>query len=101
MITSISYNNRKKEKNGNANIAFNSRVKNEENKKDYKSHLGPGIYYKDKPVKQMQISPPFHDSVVKLKNETKMFGIGPGYYKPRYYFDWNKKSYNIHFYNII
>ena len=101
MITSISYNNRKKAKNGNANIAFNSRVKNEENKKDYKSNLGPGIYYKDKPVKKMQISPPFHDSVVKLKNETKMFGIGPGYYEPRSYFDWNKKSYNSTFYYII
>ena len=98
MITSISYNNRKKAKNKNSNIAFNSRVKNEENKKDYKSNLGPGIYYKDKPVKQMQISPPFHDSVVKLKNETKMFGIGPGYYESRSYFDWNKKSYNSTFY---
>ena len=95
MITSISYYNKKKAKNGNANIAFNSRVKNEENKKDFKSNLGPGIYYKDKPVNQMHISSPFHDSVVKIKNETKIFGIGPGYYEPRSYFDWNKKSYDI------
>ena len=99
MITSISYNNRKKVKaNSNINVAFSSGIKNEESRKDYKSNLGPGIYYNDKPVKQMQISPPFHDSVVKLKSNQKMFGIGPGYYESRSYFDWNKKSYNSTFY---
>ena len=99
MITSISYNNRKKVKaNSNANVAFSSRIKNDENRKDYKSHLGPGIYYNPKPVKQTQIYPPFHDSEVKLKSKEKMFGIGPGYYESRSYFDWNKKSYNATFY---
>ena len=100
MITSISYNNRKKvnANNRNINVAFSSRIKNEENKKDYKSNIGPGMYYNDKPVKQVQISPPFHDSEVKLKNNQKLFGIGPGYYESRSYFDWNKKSYNASFY---
>ena len=99
LISSISYNNRKKAKlNNRKNIAFNSRVSYEENKEDYRSNLGPGIYYKDKPVKIMQINPPFYDGVVKFKNNEKMFGIGPGYYEPRSYFDWNKKSYNVTFY---
>ena len=100
MITSISYNNRKKvnANNRNINVAFSSRIKNEENKKDYKSNIGPGMYYNDKPVKQVQINPPFHDSEVKLKNNQKLFGIGPGYYESRSYFDWNKKSYNASFY---
>ena len=100
MITSISYNNRKKVKalSENINVAFNSRVKNEENKKDYKSNIGPGIYYNYKPIKQTQINPPFHGSEAKLKNNIKMFGIGPGYYESRSYFDWNKKSYNASFY---
>lgn len=100
MITSISYNNRKKVKahNANINVAFNSRIKIEENRKDYKSNIGPGMYYNDKPVKQIQINPPFHDSEIKLKNNQKMFGIGPGYYESRSYFDWNKKSYNASFY---
>ena len=99
IITSISYNNRKKVKaNSNPNVAFSSRIKIEENKKDYKSNVGPGLYYNDKPVKQTQISPPFHDSEVKFKNKQEMFGIGPGYYEPRSYFDWNKKSYNSTFY---
>ena len=98
-ITSISYNNRKKVKaNSNINVAFSSRIKNEEIRKDYKSNIGPGMYYNDKPVKQMQINPPFHDSEVKLKSNIKMFGIGPGYYESRSYFDWNKKSYNATFY---
>jgi hypothetical protein len=100
MVTSISYNNRKKvnANNRNINVAFSSRIKNEENKKDYKSNIGPGMYYNDKPVKQVQINPPFHDSEVKLKNNQKLFGIGPGYYESRSYFDWNKKSYNASFY---
>ena len=99
LISSISYNNRKKAKlNNRKNIAFNSRVSYEENKEYYRSNLGPGIYYKDKPVKIMQINPPFYDGVVKFKNNEKMFGIGPGYYEPRSYFDWNKKSYNVTFY---
>ena len=100
LISSISYNNRKKVKsfNGNLNIAFNSRIKNDENRKDCKSNVGPGSYYNDKPVKQMQINPPFHDSEVKLKDKYKSFGIGPGYYESRSYFDWNKKSYNSTFY---
>ena len=99
IITSISYNNRKKVKaNSNPNVAFSSRIRIQENKKDYKSNVGPGLYYNDKPVKQTQISPPFHDSEVKFKNKQEMFGIGPGYYEPRSYFDWNKKSYNSTFY---
>ena len=99
MITSISYNNRKKVKeNSNINVAFSSRIPNEENKKESKSNIGPGMYYKDKPIKQTQISPPFHDSDVKFKSNKKMFGIGPGYYESRSYFDWNKKSFNSTFY---
>ena len=100
VVTSISYNNRKKvqAQNENVNVAFSTRIKNEENRKDYKSNIGPGIYYNEKPIKQTQINPPFHGSEVKLKDNQKMFGIGPGYYESRSYFDWNKKSYNASFY---
>ena len=54
--------------------------------------------FKGRSGQQTQINPTFHDSDVKFKSNKKMFGIGPGYYESRSYFDWNKKSFNSTFY---
>ena len=99
LISTIAYKNRKKVRstNTNVNVAFNTAIKNEENK-GYKTNIGPGYYYHPKNIKEKQINPPFFQSDTKFKKEKNMFGIGPGYYESRSYFDWNKKSYNSTFY---
>ena len=98
LISTIEYNNRKKAKssNSNVNVAFNSGIRNEE-AKVYKTNIGPGYYYHPKELKEKQINPPFLQSDTKFKKEKNMFGIGPGHYESRSYFDWNKKSYNSFF----
>jgi hypothetical protein len=112
-IYTISYNNKKKaknqkENNEKLNIAFdshNSKMnlpdydfsnKTRFNNKEIRSNIGPGFYYKEKNVEVKQIYPPFHDSAMKYQENQKL-EIGPGYYDPSSYFDWNKKSYNITF----
>ena len=98
LISSIAYNNRKKvnSTNNNINIAFNTKIRPEENK-FHKTNLGPGYYYNPKNIEQKQINPPFSQSESKFKKNKNMYGIGPGYYESRSYFDWNKKSYNVSF----
>jgi hypothetical protein len=98
LIYSIAYNNNKKvnSTNNNMNIAFNRTVKPEENKFN-KTNLGPGYYYHPRIITQKQINPPFSQSDTKFKKNKEMYGIGPGYYESRSYFDWNKKSYNVSF----
>jgi hypothetical protein len=98
LISSIAYNNRKKANstNNNINIAFNTKIRPEENK-IHKTNLGPGYYYNPRKIKQRQINPPFSQSETKFKKNKNMFEIGPGYYESRSYFDWNKKSYNVSF----
>jgi len=98
LISTIAYNNRKKAKstNTNINVAFNSAIKPDEYK-IHKSNLGPGYYYHPKKLKEKQINPPFFQSDSKFRKEKNMFGIGPGYYESRSYFDWHKKSYNASF----
>ena len=95
LISSIAYNNRKKTKlsNDKVNVAFNTAIKKEKNKV-YKSKIGPGYYYHPKQFKEKQINPPFLQSTSKFKKDKNIFGIGPGYYESRSYFDWNKKSFN-------
>ena len=95
LISSIAYNNRKKTKlsNNKVNVAFNTAIKKEKNKV-YKSNIGPGYYYHPKQFKEKQINPPFLQSTSKFKKDKNIFGIGPGYYESRSYFDWNKKSFN-------
>ena len=95
LVSSIAYNNRKKAKfaNDKRNVAFNSAIKRE-NKKVYKSNVGPGYYYHPKQFKEKQINPPFLQSSTKFKKDKNIFGLGPGFYEPRSYFDWNKKSFN-------
>ena len=95
LISSIAYNNRKKTKlsNDKVNVAFNTAIKKEKNKV-YKSNIGPGYYYHPKQFKEKQINPPFLQSTSKFKKDKNIFGIGPGYYESRSYFDWNKKSFN-------
>lgn len=77
------------------NIAFNTH-KEPKNKKNIKSNIGPGFYYKEKPIHQKQIYPPFHQSDIKFRTQEGI-EIGPGQYDPRSYFDWNKKTYNLSF----
>ena len=98
LISSIAYNNKKKvnSTNNNINIAFSTKIRSEENK-IHKTNLGPGYYYNPRNITQKQINPPFSQSEVKFKKNKNMFGIGPGYYESRSYFDWNKKSYNVSF----
>ena len=95
LVSSIAYNNRKKAKfaNDKRNVAFNSAIKRE-NKKVYKSNVGPGYYYHPKQFKEKQINPPFLQSSTKFKKDKNIFGLGPGFYESRSYFDWNKKSFN-------
>ena len=95
LVTSIAYNNRKKAKfaNDKRNVAFNSAIKRE-NKKVYKSNVGPGYYYHPKQFKEKQINPPFLQSSTKFKKDKNIFGLGPGFYESRSYFDWNKKSFD-------
>ena len=95
LVTSIAYNNRKKAKfaNDKRNVAFNSAIQRE-NKKVYKSNVGPGYYYHPKQFKEKQINPPFLQSSTKFKKDKNIFGLGPGFYESRSYFDWNKKSFN-------
>ena len=112
-IYTIAYNNKKKaknqkENNEKLNIAFdshNSKMglpdydfnnKTRFKDKEIRSNIGPGFYYKEKTVEVKQIYPPFHDSAMKYQ-EIPQLQIGPGYYDPTSYFDWNKKSYNITF----
>ena len=98
LISSIAYNNRKKvnSTNNNINVAFSKSIKYEA-RKEQKSNIGPGYYYHPKDIKEKQIHPPFLQSDTKFKTNKNMFGIGPGYYESRSYFDWNKKSYNVSF----
>ena len=98
LINTIAYKNRKKVKstNNNINVAFSTAIKLEENK-EFKSNVGPGYYYHPKKLKEKQINPPFFQSDTKFKKTKNMFGIGPGYYESRSYFDWNKKSFNTFF----
>jgi hypothetical protein len=112
-IYTIAYNNKKKaknqkENNEKLNIAFdshNSKInlpdydfnnKTRFKDKNVRSNIGPGFYYKEKTVEVKQIYPPFHDSASK-NQENQQLQIGPGYYDPTSYFDWNKKSFNITF----
>ena len=63
-------------------------------RKIYKSNVGPGYYYHPKQFKEKQINPPFLQSSTKFKKDKNIFGLGPGFYESRSYFDWNKKSFN-------
>lgn len=65
-------------------------------KKEPKSNLGPGFYYKEKKYIKEQISPPFYQSDIKFRQNEK-HSVGPGQYDTRSYFDWNKKTFNITF----
>ena len=98
LISTITYKNRKKVKSTNNNliVAFNTAIKQEENK-EFKSNIGQGYYYNPKKLKEKQINPPFLQSDTKFKKTKNMLGIGPGYYESRSYFDWNKKSFYTFF----
>ena len=95
-IFTIGYNAKKKanEKKFD-NIAFNTH-KERKPKKNEQSNIGPGFYYREKPINKKQVFPPFHQSDIKFRN-AEGIEIGPGQYDSRSYFDWNKKTYNVSF----
>jgi hypothetical protein len=96
MIYTIDYNVKKRNKENNGKIAFDSGVPKE--KKEEKSSLGPGYYYKEKKIIKKQIMPPFNQGDIKSKflDSNQMLN-GPGQYNLDSYYDWNKKSYNVNF----
>ena len=98
-VQSIAYQNRKKAKERKENeklkIAFDSHMKNEKDINELKSNLGPGIYYKELPVKAPFIRSPFQSGFERMKDEDVGSGLEPGHYNVKSYFDWNKKTYNV------
>jgi hypothetical protein len=96
MIYTIDYNIKKKNKDNNGKIAFDSGVSKE--KKEEKSSLGPGYYYREKKIIKKQIMPPFNQGDIKSKFlDSNQILNGPGQYNLDSYYDWNKKSYNVNF----
>ena len=100
-VMTIAYKNRKKAKERKENeklkIAFDSHMKNEKNWNELKSNLGPGIYYKELPVKAPFIRSPFQSEEERMKDINVGSGLDPGHYNVKSYFDWNKKTYNVSF----
>ena len=98
-VMTIAYKNRKKAKERKENeklkIAFDSHMKNEKTLNDMKTNLGPGIYYKELPVKAPFIRSPFQSEEERMKDENPGSGLEPGHYNVKSYFDWNKKTYNV------
>ena len=98
-VMSIAYKNRKKAKERKENeklkIAFDSHMKSEKTLNELKSNLGPGIYYKELPVKAPFIRSPFQNEEERMKDGNPGSGLEPGHYNVKSYFDWNKKTYNV------
>ena len=98
-VMSIAYKNRKiskeRKENEKLKIAFDSHIKNEKIKNELKSNLGPGIYYKELPIKAPFIRSPFQNEEERMKETNIGSGIEPGHYNVKSYFDWNKKTYNV------
>ena len=98
-VMTIAYKNRKKAKERKENeklkIAFDSHMKNEKTLNDLKTNLGPGIYYKELPIKAPFIRSPFQSEEERMKDENVGSGLEPGHYNVKSYFDWNKKTYNV------
>ena len=70
-------------------------MKNEKDINELKSNLGPGIYYKELPVKAPFIRSPFQSGFERMTDEDIGSGLEPGHYNVKSYFDWNKKTYNV------
>ena len=98
-VITIAYKNRKKAKERKENeklkIAFDSHMKNEKTLNELKTNLGPGIYYKELPVKAPFIRSPFQNEEIRMKDGEVGSGLEPGHYNVKSYFDWNKKTYNV------
>ena len=98
-VVSIAYKNRKKAKDRKENemmkIAFDSHIKNEKTLNEMKTNLGPGIYYRELPVKAPFIRSPFQSEEERMKDPNVGSGLEPGHYNVKSYFDWNKKTYNV------
>jgi len=98
-VISIAYQNRKKAKDRKENeklkIAFDSHIKNEKDFNELKSNLGPGIHYRELPVKAPFIRSPFQSEEERMKLNDTGSGLEPGHYNVKSYFDWNKKTYNV------
>lgn len=81
---------------------FNSKQKRfEKIKKDkYKFNIGPGYYFKEKKLDFTQKGPAFNATSSKEAVKPSGFSenlLGPGNYNVASLYDWNKRSYNLHF----
>ena len=98
-VMSIAYNNRKKAKERKENeklkIAFDSHMRSEKHMNELKNNLGPGIYYKELPIKAPFIRSPFQNEEERMKDRNVGSGLEPGHYNVKNYFDWHKKTYNV------
>ena len=98
-VTTIAYKNRKvakdRKENEKLKIAFDSHMKEEKQLSDMKTNLGPGIYYKEMPIKVTPITSPFMSGEERMKDGKVGSGLEPGHYDIGSYFDWNKKTYNV------
>ena len=70
-------------------------MKDEKQLDELKNNLGPGIYYKELPMKANPITSSFMNGVERMKDGKVGSGLEPGHYDIGSYFDWNKKTYNV------
>ena len=99
MIYSIDYRNRKKilENKNVDGVAFDSGVDKKSMKKSQTGvNIGPGYYFKEKFIRNVQNYPPFNQSSKKNDYNVNSFN-GPGDYIIDSYYDWNKRSFNVNF----
>ena len=101
MIYSIDYRNRKKilENKNIDGVAFDSSVDRKSMIKSQTGvNIGPGYYFKEKYLKNVQNYPPFNQSSKKMEdNNENLFNNRLGDYNIDSYYDWNKRSYNVNF----
>lgn len=101
MIYTIDYNNKKKitQSREIEGVAFESRVNRKSLKKSQTgNNIGPGYYFNEKVIKNLQKYPPFNQSCKKRNKDSSDIMInGPGQNNIDSYYDWNKKTFNITF----
>ena len=100
MIYSIDYRNRKKilENKNVDGVAFDSGVDRKSMKKSQTGvNIGPGYYFKEKFIRNVQNYPPFNQSSKKNDDSYWNLSNSPGDYNIDSYYDWNKRSFNVNF----
>jgi len=100
MIYSIDYRNRKKilDNKNIDGVAFDSGVERKSLKKSQTGiNIGPGYYFKEKFIRNVQNFPPFNQSSKKNDDSYWNLSNSPGDYNIDSYYDWNKRSFNVNF----